>query len=289
MWDRGEIKKLGKASFKQAYGTAVAVCLILTIIGGIFSFTGERIGKTQYPLEVQEVLAEYTYGFFDFTSDAVIYTLPLGSQSAIDIDGIDQIPSLVRSGASGSAIIVMLFVFLVGLILRLVLFVPLSIGSNRFFMELRENKSTPLDTILYIYKQGKLGNAALIMFLMFLYTSLWTLLLIVPGIIKSYEYRMIPYILCENPGIEPKRAFKLSKEMMAENKMDTFILDLSFIGWGLLSFFTLGLLNIFFLNPYFFATHAELYAALREDVLNRNIADTKDFPGFSKTASADFF
>lgn len=290
MWDRGEIKKLGKASFKQSYGTAVAICLILTIISGFFTYTSNTIGKSQRLLQVEQELEFSRNNIFDVSSNLTIYTLPFSSQSSIEMDGIDQIPNLLLHGAPSIAIYIMLCVFLGGFILRLVLFVPLSIGGNRFFMELRENKNTPFDTILHIYKQGKLGNAALTMFLMFIYITLWTLLLVIPGIIKSYEYRMVPYILCENPGIEPKRAFKLSKEMMEENKMDSFILDLSFIGWGLLSFLTFGLLNIFFLNPYVAATNAELYAALREDVLNRSIADSNELPGF-KTADAlkEFF
>lgn len=71
-------------------------------------------------------------------------------------------------------------------------------------------------------------------FLRSLFTVLWTLLLIVPGIVKSYEYRMIPYILAENPSISSKRAFELSKKMTDGEKMNIFVLDLSFIGWSLL-------------------------------------------------------
>ena len=78
---------------------------------------------------------------------------------------------------------------------------------------------------------------------------------------------MIPYILAENPKIERKKAFKLSKEMMKGNKWKTFILDLSFLGWELLSIFTFGLLNIFYINPYKVATTVELYEVLKELVL----------------------
>ena len=73
------------------------------------------------------------------------------------------------------------------------------------------------------------------MFLKGLFQGLWSLLFVIPGIIKSYEYRMIPYILSENPNISRKRAFEISKQMMKGNKWDTFVLDLSFIGWQILS------------------------------------------------------
>ena len=103
-------------------------------------------------------------------------------------------------------------------------------------------------------------NIVLTMFLKNLFTTLWTLLLVVPGIVKHYEYLMIPYILAENPGMDRKEAFKISKRMMDGQKMDTFILDLSFIGWAFLSAITCGIVGIFYANPYREATFAELYA-----------------------------
>lgn len=78
---------------------------------------------------------------------------------------------------------------------------------------------------------------------------------------------MIPYILAENPKIQRKKAFKLSKKMMKGNKWKTFILDLSFLGWELLSIFTFGLLNIFYINPYKVATTVELYEVLKKQII----------------------
>ena len=80
---------------------------------------------------------------------------------------------------------------------------------------------------------------------------------------------MIPYILAENPKIERKKAFKLSKEMMKGNRWKTFILDLSFLGWELLSIFTFGLLNIFYINPYKVATTVELYEVLKKQIISQ--------------------
>ena len=70
---------------------------------------------------------------------------------------------------------------------------------------------------------------------------------------------MIPYILAENPRIKRKEAFYISKNMMKGNKWKTFILDMSFLGWNLLSVFTMGLLGILYVNPYYAATITELY------------------------------
>ena len=108
----------------------------------------------------------------------------------------------------------------------------------------------------------------------------WSLLLIVPGVIKYYEYRMIPYILSENPGIDSKEAFTMSKNLMDGNKWAVFVLDLSFLGWALLAslitivlesmvFFNflstglLAMLPVCFLAPYISATNAELYGRFR--------------------------
>ena len=137
-----------------------------------------------------------------------------------------------------------------------------------------------INSLLFVYKNKKLKNTIITMFTMEIFINLWSLLLIVPGVIKSYEYRMIPYILSENPNISRKRAFEISKNMMNGNKWDTFILDLSFIGWNLLSLLTLGILSIFYVNPYVESTNAELYAYLREDALEKGYADKSELIGF---------
>ena len=103
------------------------------------------------------------------------------------------------------------------------------------------------------------------MFLKDLFIGLWMLLLIVPGIIKAYEYRMIPYILTDCPDIPRQEAFRISKEMMSGNKMDAFILDLSFLGWSILAAITCGIAGIFYVSPYVAATDAELFIAIREE------------------------
>ena len=100
------------------------------------------------------------------------------------------------------------------------------------------------------------------MFCKNLFTALWSLLFIIPGIIKSYEYRMVPYLLAENPDMDMHEAFERSKNMMMGNKFDTFVLDISFIGWRFLSALTANILDIFYVNPYVFLTDAELYVKL---------------------------
>ena len=90
------------------------------------------------------------------------------------------------------------------------------------------------------------------------------MLLIIPGIVKQYEYMMVPFLLAEDPQIDRKEAFWKSREMMKGNKWAAFVLDLSFIGWSLLGIITLGLLNVFFTEPYQYLTQAQLYFRLKE-------------------------
>ena len=113
------------------------------------------------------------------------------------------------------------------------------VGGKRFFV-LNKTENPTVGTIFDAFRSGHYVNVVLVMFLKNLFTSLWTLLFVIPGIVKHYEYLMIPYILAENPGMDRKEAFQISKRMMDGQKMETFILDLSFIGWILLSAITCG-------------------------------------------------
>ena len=102
------------------------------------------------------------------------------------------------------------------------------------------------------------------MFLKTIYLALWSLLFIVPGVIKGYEYAMVPYLLLDHPEMSRQEIFAESKRMMMGNKWDAFVLDLSFIGWNLLGACTFGILTILYVNPYQYYTEAELYHVLRD-------------------------
>ena len=114
------------------------------------------------------------------------------------------------------------------------------------------------------FKNGY-AHIGMIMFLRGLFTGLWMLLFIIPGIVKSYEYMMIPYLLAEHPEMTRQEAFAESKQMMDGNKWDAFVLDLSFIGWTLLGVCTFGILLVFYVEPYIYLTRAELYHALKNN------------------------
>lgn len=155
---------------------------------------------------------------------------------------------------------------------------PLMVGMDRFFMENRLFGSK-IERLFWVFKSGGYLNIVKTMFLLNLKVLLWSFLLIIPGIIKSYEYFMVPYILAENPKISSKRAFELSKEMTRDEKFDIFFLGLSFIGWIILGSITCGI-GLLFLEPYVQATYAELYQVMREKAHSQNFSDFNELPGF---------
>lgn len=99
-------------------------------------------------------------------------------------------------------------------------------------------------------------------FLRELYITLWSLLFIIPGIIKSLSYAMTPYILAENPGMSANEAITRSRELMDGYKADLFVLRLTFIGWDILAALTLNI-GYLWLNPYCNAAEAAFYRQLQ--------------------------
>lgn len=141
-------------------------------------------------------------------------------------------------------------------------------GLKRFFtISTLSAQSAGVGEVFGSFKNGRYGNTVKVMFLRGLFQTLWTLLLVVPGIIKHYEYYMVPYLVAEYPEKDSKEIFRLSREMMNGNKFKTFVLELSFIGWTILAIICCGI-GLLFLNPYVEATIAELYLRLKEEKLN---------------------
>lgn len=180
--------------------------------------------------------------------------------------------------------IILLFLFVVlsiiGLVFTIFAINPILVGKNRFFMESREKKSNFM-VLFYSFKSGnQYINIVKTLFFQNLFIFLWLLLLIIPGIIKSYEYMFIPYILSENPEIDRKRAFEISKAMTDGHKLDILVLQISFLGWYLLGLLACCIGTVF-VDPYAETTYAELYAVRREDVLRYGAADHTELPGFN--------
>lgn len=104
--------------------------------------------------------------------------------------------------------------------------------------------------------------------LMGLYVMLWTLLFIIPGIIKSYSYSLTNYILKDEPELKFNAAIERSMDMMNGHKFDLFYLHLTFIGWGILSLLTLGI-GFLWLNPYMMTAQAQFYEDVKAEYQER--------------------
>ena len=226
MWTRAELKENAKKYFKFNYWKMVLVAFIMTLVGG-----GGYSVNTSVTRQVNS--DDYRY---------------MSSASALTV--------ILSIWA------IMLVAWVIISVLAIFLLYPLQVGAQRFFV-VSHYQQAELGELGYAFSNSYM-NVVKTMFLRQLYIFLWSLLFVIPGIIKAYEYHMVSYILAENPGIDSKEAFALSKQMMDGNKWKTFVLGLSFYGWMILSLFTCGILAIFYVNPYMQMTLAELYVALKE-------------------------
>ena len=206
-------------AFKKNYVSAVVVALLMGIFGTV---SGESSAR-----RVSENSDIYSGNLFN----------------------VGMITGLLAGIATVVILIVLVAKVFVGNLLKM--------GGYRFFI-LNQTAQPGIGTLLDGFRSGHYVNIVLTMFLRDLFTALWSLLLVVPGIVKHYEYLMVPYI-AENPAMDYKEAFQISKQMMDGEKMEAFIMDLSFLGWYLLSAVTCGLLAIFYVNPYVQASFAEMY------------------------------
>lgn len=137
----------------------------------------------------------------------------------------------------------------------------LAIGMCVITLQISRLGKSGIESIFDGFRKG-LGNNIVAGILVQIFTFLWTLLFIIPGIVKSYSYAMTYYILADNPDMAPTDAITESRKMMDGNKWRLFCLDLSFIGWYLLSILTLGILALW-ISPYNMMARAEFYESLK--------------------------
>ena len=234
MWTRKELKDRAKITLKANYWKAVLVSLILSFLtGGGGSSAGNSASES--------------------------YKSASGGDSLFS--GVD--PNVLAAVLS-AIVVAVLVILAISFVLSLLVFNPLIVGCRRFFIKCREEQPS-LKELVFAFSSSY-GNIIKTMFLEGLYIFLWSLLFIIPGIIKTFEYLMVPYILAENPELSTKEVFARSKQMMTGDKWNAFVLQLSFLGWILLSVFTCGILLIFYVGPYSELTYAELYAVLKQKV-----------------------
>lgn len=270
MWTRKSVKEKGKKAFFGNFWKSVLVAIILGITLGAASSgfsSGSSLSSSVTSLikTMTESQSGSTNGTITYTDDQgdshnVTFDLDLSDPASVDQDEVKFVVSTVLAIlAIGFVIYLVITVF--AMAFKYLLLTPFEYGCRKFF---RKNLDEPakLSNIVYVF-DSHYKNIVKTAFLTDLFIWLWSLLFIVPGIIKAYQYRLVPYIMSENPEMSFRDAQAESARLMNGNKWKTFVLDLSFIGWDILSIFTWGLLEIFFVAPYKASTHAALYESIK--------------------------
>ena len=252
MWTRSLLKTNAKQVLRQNYWTAFLVCLIASLL----SFGTSNFGAN-FNLNYNTSAEYYNYQFSSFD---VFRSFPFAN-------------SVARFLAVFAPVLAVIL-----LLLQIFVANPIAVGRNRYFMESRVGDA-PFSTLFSVFGSPGYWNIVKVMFLKNLYIVLWSLLLVFPGIYKSYQYSMVDYLLAENPYLPAERAFELSRMMTDGEKFNIFVLGLSFYGWFLLGALLLYI-GTFFVYPYVYATHAELYAAMRAKAFACGMSDEEELSGF---------
>ena len=256
MWTRVQLKDKAKQALKNNYWKIILVSLLVGLIGGGTATGVTNVLESDSGSSWESELDNEIKGELDIYEDEFDNGFSSG-----DIGGISTI------GVAGFLIIfgiVFLFVLAIALVVGFVysafIYNPLGVGTSRFFFQSLNEKAEVKELAFAFDHNYK--NVVKILFIRDIKILLWSLLFIIPGIIKGYEYYMMPYLLAENPNLTKDEAFRLSKQMMSGNKFETFVLELSFIWWDVLSAMTAGVVGIFYVQPYKNLTFAALYEEL---------------------------
>ncbi len=292
MWKRKALKKKVRSSIRKSYWKMASVCFIIAVLTTAYPISttfinlqtapGPQLSDTAFaPDHPNSEVISQTISFF--MEGAPLSGLS-GSTAAnisrliIDLHSTNisafftvlrAVNTFLTDSPGMAALLVaagVVFAFLYQIFISNIL----QVGEKRFFLEIRSYRQTPVSKIFFLFRLCCLVHPAWVMFCRSVFQTLWNLT-VIGGVIKYYEYIMIPFILAENPKISRRDAFFLSKQLTQHNKWKLFLLDLSFAGWKLLSILTLGFLDFVIVNPYMTGCYSELYLTLRRNyVLSRS-------------------
>ena len=282
MWKRSDLKRNARSALKNNYLKCMLAGIILLFAAGSQSVGGSSTSTVQdasdayyeslalmemaqdssYPTELtnpeQDVSPDVREELYNRTQELaqnptlrIMRRFIMGPMQVI----WDSLTNIL--GGPGSILMTLIGFLILS---------PICVGGRRFFIEnaRQKNDQTNLSHMTIAFKDRNYMNVVMNLLLMDILIMLWSVLLVIPGIIKSYEYRMVPYLLAEHPEMKRRELFQKSKEMMYGQKWNAFLLDWSFFFWDYLSILTFGLAGIFFVYPYEHATNAELYLQLKK-------------------------
>ena len=240
MFSRAKMKEAAKLNFKKNYSGSIGATVIAFLPSFILGILGSIFEGSNY--------AQFYSWDFSYIEESL---LPL---------------SLEYSALS----------LVIGL-----LFVPvLQVGYNKYFMKLRGDLGTTATEVFSPYKEGNWGNVIFVTIAVGFSIFLWSLLFVIPGIIKAFQYALVPQILASDSSISSTRAKQLSKMLMKNHWGELFVMYLSFLGWIIISSFTFGLLYVFYVQPYLQASIVEFYSCRRADLINEGKISPQELPSF---------
>jgi len=239
MWSRVGLKDQAKDFLRRNYWKAFVVCLIVAIVTG-------GSGRSEFR-------SEFNNGMYNTEREYIVDFSPGNDIFNITTNGIGPGNPFVFNTTLGIFAAFLVFSVIIGIIIGN----ALTVGEKRFFLRGFEG-DVSIGNLFSTFKKGQWMPLAGKILLLDIYILLWTLLLIIPGIIKYYQYRMVPYILSEDPSMPLGQAIEISRRMTDGEKGEIFVLDLSFLGWYLLGLLFFGIGSIF-VRPYHEATVAKLF------------------------------
>lgn len=234
MFTASEFRRIARDKLRGHWGRSILVTFIVTLIcgmSGIYNLMRD-LGHMDYDLLFSGNYSDFLAGYTSVEAAGGTFGTLISLALSIAV--------ILLSGA-------------------------LSLGHCKYYIDLvAENRQ---DEVSVIFSRFDIFLKAMgLNLFMGLFIWLWSLLLIVPGIIASYRYRLAPYLMAENPNLGIREAVNMSKELMDGHKWRLFCLELSFIGWGILSAMTCGIGDLW-LKPYISAATAAFYV----DRTGRNI------------------
>ena len=235
MKNASDFRALAREALKGKWTIALLVGVVASILGGV----GSSSSNVNWNVDVSGLKPMLTLGIGDYT----IFSSTTGLNPSI------------KAFLAGGAIVIGL-IALVFAVFYYVLGSFVGVGYAKFNLEVMDHKEASFEPLFSYAADWK--RTAVAKFLKGLYTLLWGLLLVIPGIIASYSYAMTEYILAEHPELTASEAIARSKDMMKGNRFRLFCLEFSFIGWTLLSALTLGIGHLW-LTPYTQAAKAAFY------------------------------
>jgi len=231
-----DFRRIARGALKGKWGIAV-------IVGLIASLLGAASGGFEVNLDISE--------------QGVVANLEFAEQTIYSVGSNSHGMNAIIVGGAMYAVLAALVMWAVYLFLGSVV----KLGYARFHLNLVDCSEASVGQLFGYFSYWK--NAVVANLLRSIYTLLWTLLLIIPGIMANYSYSMTDYILAESPDMTAQEAITRSKEMMQGNRWRLFCLQISFIGWHILSGLTFGIGELW-LRPYTETAKAAFYREISD-------------------------